>query len=104
MRAEPASQALATMKQPLCSARKRSALSDWWGIHQTALVPEAIESALEAERREVGVEALAVVAHLLDDVVGPLVVDAEHLADVACGADEALDVRVGAGGFLVDGL
>src|SRR5687767_13021909 len=103
MRAEPASQALPMTKQLPCSCRNRSALSDWRGIHQAALVPQPVQPALEAERLQVGVEALAVVAHLLDDVVGPLVVDAEHLADVAGGADEALDVRIGAGGLLVDG-
>src|SRR5512134_3010598 len=104
MRADPASQALPITKQLSCSCRNRSALSDWRGIHDAALVPEAVQAALEAERLEVGVEALAVVADLLDDVVGPLVVDAEHLADVAARADDALDRRVLAGGLLIDVL
>src|SRR5688572_878400 len=103
-RAEPASQAFAMTKQRACSALNVSALADGRGIHQPALVPQAVQPALEAERLKVGVEALTVVAHLLDDVERPLIVDAEHLADVAARADEALNGRVGARGFLVDVL
>src|SRR5438477_11778247 len=71
-------------------------------VHQPALVPQPVQAALEAQRLEVRVEALAVVADLLDDVPGPLVVQAEHLAEVAGRAHEALHRRVGA--LLIDVL
>src|SRR5438445_7492302 len=57
-------------------------------VHQSALVPQAVQAALEAERLEVGVEALAVIADLLHDLVGPLVVHAEVRAQVAAPTEE----------------
>ena len=71
MRADPASQAFAMTKQRPCSCRSCAALPDRRGVHQAALVPQAVQAALEAERLQVGVEALAVVADLLDDVERP---------------------------------
>src|SRR5207247_11199434 len=71
-------------------------------VHQSALVPQAVQAALEAERLEVGVEALAVIADLLHDLVGPLVVHAEERAQVAARADETLDRRVRAFRLRVD--
>src|SRR3954468_1274091 len=73
-------------------------------VEQAALGPQAVVAALETERREIDVEAFGVVAHLLDDVIGPAVVEREHLAEVAARADEALDGGVGAPGLLVDVL
>ncbi len=81
-----------------------SRLADRRRVHQAALGPQVVQAAREAERLEVRVEALAVVADLLDDVECPAVVQAEHLAHVAGGADEALYRRILAGERLVDGL
>src|SRR3954470_14232968 len=75
---------------------------DWRRVHQAALIPQAVEAALEAQRLEVGVEALGIVADLLHDIERPLVVDAEHLADVAAGADEALDGGIGVSRLIID--
>src|SRR5688500_7897048 len=89
------------------SSRRRAistGLPDGRRVHQPALVPQAVKPALEAEGLQVVVEALAVVTHLLDDIERPLVVDAEHLADVAARADEALDGGVLSSGLLVDVL
>src|SRR6476659_7267135 len=61
-------------------------------------------AALEAKWREIGVEALGVVADLPDDKVGPAVVERQHLAEVAGCADEALDGGVRALRLLVDVL
>src|SRR5947208_7326113 len=71
-------------------------------VHQSALVPQAVQAALEAERLEVRVEALAVITDLLHDLVGPLVVHAEQRAQVAARAGEALDRRVRAFRLRVD--
>src|SRR6516164_4069747 len=54
-------------------------------VHQAALVPQVVDAARQPHRAlgaEVALEALAVVAHLLDDAVGPLLVEAEQLAHV----------------------
>ena len=45
-------------------------------------------------RAEVGFVHLAVVADVLDDAIGPVVVDAEQLAEVAFQAEEAPRLRV----------
>src|SRR5690349_760604 len=82
----------------------RGGSSDRRRVEQPALVPQAVQPALEAERLEIGVEALGVVAHLSYDVVGPAVVERHHLADVAARADEALDRGVRALCPLVDVL
>src|SRR3546814_3328136 len=49
-------------------------------------------------------EGLAIVADLLDDVVGPLLVQSKTLAHFAGHAQDALDVRVGAFGHFIDVL
>src|SRR5581483_12519045 len=83
---------------------RRGGSSDRRYVHQAAVVPQAVQAALEAERLEIGLEALAVVSDLLHDVVGPAVVERHHLADVAARADEALDGGVAAFCLLVDVL
>src|SRR6266542_5493348 len=65
--------------------------ADWWGVHQSASVPKFVDAAIETQWREVAVEALAVVPHLFDDVVSPAIVQPKHFAELAFGADEALD-------------
>jgi hypothetical protein len=42
----------------------------------------------------VALDALGVAAHLLDDPVGPLAIQAEHLARAVAPADEPAHVRV----------
>src|SRR5205823_2228495 len=85
---------------PIAAARGGS--SDRRHVEQPALAPEAVQAPLEAERLEIRLEALAVVADLLHDVVGPAVVERHHLADVAARTDEALDRRVLAFRLLID--
>ncbi|MNQ77655.1 hypothetical protein D3C85_925390 [compost metagenome] len=63
-----------------------------------------IQAALDLQRTalaHVALEALAVVAHLLDDVVGPLLVQPQVGAAAGRDAQDALDVGVGALGLLV---
>src|SRR5512138_2919447 len=67
------------------------------GVDDAAVLVLRVEAALEADRRAGAdelLEDLAVVADLLDDVVGPLVVEPQHLAHVPLGAEEPVDVRI----------
>src|SRR5262249_39311109 len=77
------------------SADRRSA--NGRRVLQATLAPELIEAAFDPERAahaDVALEALAVVTDLLDDVVGPLVVDAEPLPHAGGDTEDALDARV----------
>src|SRR5690349_20976633 len=72
-------------------------LADRRRVHQAALRPQVVDAARQADRclgAQVALEALAVVAHLLDDAVGPLLVEPEQLAGVFRDAEEALHARV----------
>src|SRR3954470_7688469 len=62
-------------------------------VKQPAFGPQAVHAALEAERLQVRIEALAVVAHLLHDLERPAVIQAKKLPQVAIRADEALECR-----------
>src|SRR5690606_8596269 len=77
--------------------RSRPGLAHRRGVDDAAVLVLRIEAALQADRR-VGadelLEDLTVVADLLDDVVGPLVVDPQHLAHVPFGPEQAVDVRI----------
>src|SRR6185312_2381738 len=67
------------------------------GVHQPALGPQAIEPALELQRRfgtDIALEHLAVIAHLLDDVVGPFVVEMQRLAHAGRDAEHALHLGI----------
>src|SRR5438045_9600623 len=66
-RAKPALQSICGKRGWIINAPS----ADRRHVHQAALVPQAVQATLEAERLEIGVEALAVVADLLHDVVGP---------------------------------
>src|SRR5216684_2639250 len=69
------------------------------------LGPQAVETAADAELRawpDVAVEALAVVADLLDDAHHPVLGQAELLAVGAFGADEPPDLRLGRFQRLID--
>src|ERR1700743_1213759 len=64
---------------------------------QAALGPELVAAALQLERRahaDGALVALAVVPDLLDDVVGPVVGEAHHLAELALDAEQAANVAV----------
>src|SRR3990167_1440347 len=81
--------------------------ADWWGVLQAALRPQLVHAAIDLEDAvlaDVAVEALAVVTDLLDDVVDPLLVEAERLAHARRDAEDALDRRVVALQHLVDVL
>src|SRR5471032_2607092 len=76
------------------------------GEQQAALGPQLVLAALELQRRahaDRALVALAVVPDLLDDVVGPVVADPHHLAELALDAQQAADFGVGRLGLhLVD--
>lgn len=74
---------------------------------QAALGPKRVLATLDLQRRagaNVTVEDFAVVADLLDDVVGPVVRHAEIGTDLGAffSAKQTLDIRVGAVLLLVD--
>src|SRR6266508_6180335 len=76
-------------------------------VLQPALGPQRVLAAGDLERRalaDIALEALAVVTNLLDDVVDPLLVDAERLAHARRRAEDTLDRRVLALQHLVDVL
>src|SRR5690242_21840801 len=84
-----------------------TALPDRHGVLQAAVLPQRIQAALDLERRphaDVALEALAVIADLLDDVVGPLLVDAERLAHPGRHAEQTLDAGIVALQHFVDVL
>ena len=63
-------------------------------VLDAALGPQLVQAALDLERRalpDVAFEHLAVIADMLDDADGPVLGQAELLAVIAFGADEALD-------------
>src|SRR5882757_2154869 len=66
------------------------------GIHQAALAPEAVEAALELERAclaDVAFKDFAVIAGGLDRRNQPFVVEPKPGAEIAGGAEQALDCR-----------
>src|SRR5260221_14758982 len=74
-------------------------------VHQPALGPQIVETALELERRilaDIAVEDLAVIADQLDDVVGPFLVETDRLAHARRHAEDALDVGIVGLELLVD--
>src|SRR5437879_2348616 len=63
-------------------ALPRSDLPERYRVHQTAAAPQIVQSAFELHRRalaDIALEAFAVIADLLDDVIGKLVVETEPL-------------------------
>src|SRR5271166_6148572 len=88
----PASRTARISTARVCTGSVRSA--DRWRVLQAAFVPQVVDAARHAERSHVAIPLLAEVADLLDDVIGPLVVDPERLAHVAVDAEQALDVGV----------
>src|SRR3546814_4394894 len=76
-------------------------------IQRAALGPLLVHTAIQLERAalaDVTLEALAIIADLLEDVVAPLLVDAEVLAHARGDTQDALDVRVVALQLVIDVL
>src|SRR5258708_30193889 len=76
-------------------------------VLQAALGPQLVQTAVDLEDRalaDVALVALAVVTDLLDDVVDPLLVDAERLAHAGGDAEDTLDRGIVALQHLVDVL
>ena len=67
-------------------------------VLDTALGPQFVQTAFDFERRaqsDVPLEQLAVVADLFHDADGPVLGQAELLAEIAFGSDKSLDFRIG---------
>src|SRR6185437_3757608 len=65
---------------------------------QAALGPQFVGAALQLQRRahaDGAFVALAIVPDLLDDIVGPVVAEAHHVAELALDAQDAADLSVG---------
>ena len=69
------------------------------------LVHKRVEAALDLDRRahaDVALERFAVVPDRLDDAIGPIVREAQALAEIALDAEQAADVGLGRFEHLVD--
>src|SRR5262245_40394657 len=76
-------------------------------VLQAALGPQRVGAARDLQRRalaDVAVEYLRVVSDVLDRAVGPVLGQAELLAVIPLGAEEALHVGIGGLHLLVDVL
>src|SRR5690349_1042987 len=75
------------------------------GVHHAALAPQSVDATPEFERRvdtEVAVVDFAVVAELLDDVVGPALLQPEQLAIARIAAEQLAHSRILGVALLVD--
>ena len=75
----------------------RSSLAERRRVENSAVRPQVVVAAREADGRlgaDVALVDLAVVAHALDDVVGPVLREAEHATQVAFLTEKALDLGV----------
>src|SRR3984957_13723442 len=86
------------------SSNRDARSADRRSVLQAALGPDVVDAALHTHRGDVAVPDLAKIADLLDDVVGPFVVDPERLSHVALEPEQAANVRVRAGHEAVDVL
>src|SRR5438874_12270724 len=80
-------------RQGQWQTRQRTVSADRRRVHQAALGPQVVDAARQVDRRllaQVALETLAIVAHLLDDAIRPLRIQAEQLAHVLGNAEEAL--------------
>src|SRR5262249_37282297 len=76
-----------------------------WRVHDAALGPQRVQAARDLERRalpDVALEHLAVITDVLEDTVGPVLGEAELLAEIALGTEQALDVGIVGLEVLVD--
>src|SRR6185312_15371400 len=79
-------------RPPPCPLAPRAS-AERHGVHEAVLRPQIVESAVELQWRagaDVALEHLAVIADLLDDVIGPFVVDMQRLAHPWRDAEHAL--------------
>src|SRR5215510_10999701 len=75
---------------------QRRSLPDRRGVLNSPLGPQPIDAAADTEPRaspDVALKRLAVVADMLDDAHRPILGQADLLAEIAFGADQALDLR-----------
>src|SRR3954468_9952776 len=81
---------------PAGLVRARCDLAERVGVDEPALAPEPVDAALEAEplRAEMALVDLAEVPGGLDREQRPVVVEAEHLAEVALEPEHAPDLGV----------
>src|SRR5215469_17090681 len=80
--------AIPTVRQPLPERRRE---------HQPAILPQRIRAALQAEGRfrpDIAGEDLAIIADLLDDVIGPVLREPHLLAEIVADTEEPLHFRV----------
>src|SRR3954468_23240925 len=87
-----------------CHRTARPSSADVRDIEDAAVFPEMVDAAGDAQRRDVAVDALAVVADLPYDARRPVGVDAQHRAEPAVAADEPLHAGIVAGERLLDRL
>ena len=69
--------------RPAKGAPRMQILSEWEGIHESAPSPQIVQPTLKLKggfRTYVAIKDFAVVAHLLDDVVGPFFIETKSLA------------------------
>src|SRR3954471_20408469 len=82
--------------------RPRRVSAEGRRVLQPAMGPERVRAALDADRLQGAVEELAVIADGLDDVHPPAVGQAEHRAEAAILAEDALHLRPRVVAQLVD--
>src|SRR3974377_961728 len=66
----------------------------WWSVLDAALVPKRVQATGDLERRalpDIPFEHFAVIADIRDNTHDPVLGQAELLAVIAFGADQALD-------------
>src|SRR5690606_10340279 len=83
----PAAFAAGRRRRAPRGARPVSRSAERHRVLDAALGVEGVQAALEAERREVLLEQLAIIAAGLDGVHGPVVRQADHRAVLALGAE-----------------
>src|SRR5262249_12210916 len=79
----------------MAASRGSEGSADRRRVLETALVPETVETSVDAKRRagaDVTIEHLAVVADGLDDPDHPILGHAELFAEVAVGAEDTLQL------------
>src|SRR5262245_10666535 len=89
-----------TRKRAHSSELARACSTERRHVHQPALAVERVRAALEPQpraRADVTVPDLAVIADFADDLIGPVLRQAEQLAHVIAGAEKTLDLRILAG-------
>src|ERR1700693_3976429 len=80
---------------PTTPSYLRTALPPGQRVLRTAVRVEVVPAARQLQRTEILVVVLAVVADLFHDPVGPLVVDAELLAEGLLETEEATHLGIG---------